>query len=397
MEVSVIFIPCVMVIKSRKLQSETLQQILEWDRNKRSGTSVDTGSTYVPGSDDYRTPSPAPSTAPIRNELYSMKALDKALTTNIHPLLRFSALKDFSAENISFLKHIQDWKATWTTASSPPPESIAQRFPFSNKKTNALPLPLSPSALRRHQFALAIEIYVSFISRQHSDFPINISGPQYCDLESIFSDAASTLDTQTQENSATPFDAFPCPDPDSPSPPRIGDDVEKHADDSAAISSTTRSRERDALSIASTTVNNKITTTTTRTPPDSDTASDSTRLNAYPAFSLLSLTPRLAPDVAIPAAFGPHVFDEAERAIKYVVLTNTWPKFVGAGFASKGSRERRRGEKEEGEGDGKGGGCGFGRGRGRRLGLGVRGGFVVRGMGTGEGKGQGWDRLWGGK
>ncbi|ERF69749.1 hypothetical protein EPUS_07575 [Endocarpon pusillum Z07020] len=340
MEVSVIFIPCVMVVKSRKLQSETLQQILEWDRNKGSGTSVDTGSTYVSGSDEYRVPSPAPSTAPIRNELYSMKALEKALTTNITPLLRFSALKDFSAENISFLKHIQDWKATWTATSSPPPASVAQRFPFSNKKPSPLPLSFSAESLRRHQFALAVEIYISFISREYSDFPINISGPQYCDLECIFSDAASTLDTQTQENSATPFDAFPCPDLESPSSPRLGDDMEKHADGSVAMSSA-RSRERDELSIASTSVNTISNKTTPRsTYPDSDNASDSPRLSAYPALNLLSLTPRLAPDVAIPPGFGPQVFNEAERAVKYVVLTNTWPKFVAAGSASKGSEER---------------------------------------------------------
>ncbi len=391
MEVSVIFIPCVMVVKSRKLQSETLQQILEWDRNKGSGTSVDTGSTCVPASDDYQVPFPAPSTAPIRNELYSMKALDKALTTNIHPLLRFSALKDFSAENISFLKHVQDWKAAWTTAFSPSPASIAHRFRFNHKKYSALPPSLSPESLRHHQFALAVEIYVSFVSCQCADFPINLSSPEYRNLECIFSDAASTLDTQTQENSVTPFDAYPCPDPGSPASPRMGDDIEKHSNDGEAVSFI-QSREKDALSIASTVVTNKVTIT----HPDSDNASDPKRLSAYPAFNLLSLTPRLAPDVVIPPVFGPYVFDEAEKAIKYIVLTNTWPRFVAAGFATKGSKEgileRRRGEKEEREA--------AGRHFGRRLGLGL-GGWVEfaasRGMGMGEGLGQGWSRLWSGK
>jgi hypothetical protein len=31
---------------------------------------------------------------------------------------------------------------------------------------------------------------------------------------------------------------------------------------------------------------------------------------------------------------GPHAFGDAEESIKYMVLTNTWPKFVTAGYAS---------------------------------------------------------------
>jgi hypothetical protein len=30
----------------------------------------------------------------------------------------------------------------------------------------------------------------------------------------------------------------------------------------------------------------------------------------------------------VPESFGPNVFDDTQESIKYLVLTNTWPKFV---------------------------------------------------------------------
>jgi hypothetical protein len=30
----------------------------------------------------------------------------------------------------------------------------------------------------------------------------------------------------------------------------------------------------------------------------------------------------------IPDNFDEHIFDEAETSVKYMVITNTWPKFV---------------------------------------------------------------------
>jgi hypothetical protein len=313
-----------MVVKSRKLQQETLQQLLDWERNQRSGTSVNTGSTFVSKFEKLPVSSPASSSGQFRNELYSMKALEKALVTNIMPLLRFSALKDFSGENISFLKHVQDWKASWTSASQPPPRFFSKRPHLSHPR-------LDPNSLRRHQFALAVEIYTSFVSPQYSDFPINISSPQFKDLESIFSDAASTLNAHVQENIATPFDS-----PQYPQRHHPDHDLEHHATSDAAPPSV-RGREKDTLSIASTAINTLHTTTRNSVCSISH---DSTRLNTLRAFSLLELKPRLGGDVAVPPQFGPYVFDEAERAVKYAVLTNTWPKFVMAGSAAAGSRRR---------------------------------------------------------
>jgi hypothetical protein len=364
MEISVILIPCLMVVKSQKLRKETLQQLIDWERKQDSGTSVDTGTTYVPTLDDLRAPSPAPSTGPIRSELYSIKALEKALTTNITPLLRFSALKDFSGENISFLKHVQDWKSSWTIYAQPP----AGRHLLTKRFSNLAPL-LEPDSLRRHQFALGVEIYVSFISARYSDFPINISCPQSKELESIFSDAASTLNAPTQENTATPFDSSPCLP--HPTPPL--DDIEHHASNAALARqpSSGGAREKDSISIASTTNTTTTITNTTTTKNQRPNRGSSNNSNGYDSTtppptlpiqtsSLLELKPRLANDIAVPPAFGPHVFDEAERAVKYGVLTNTWPKFVAAGLVGR-EKEGREREKEKEESNGE---MGVDRGRG---------------------------------
>lgn len=333
-------IPCILVARSRRLQKETLQQLIDWERKQDPGTSVDTGTTYVPTIDDTRAPSPAPSTCPIRSELYSMKALEKALTTNITPLLRFSALKDFSGENISFLKHIQDWKSNWTVCTQTP----TGRHVLTKKCPNLPPF-LEPASLRRHQFAVAVEIYVSFISPHHSDFPINISCPQSKDLDFMFSDAASTLNTVSQENSVTPFDSSP-----SLTPPI--DDIEQHGSNAAALALqlSSTSGEKDTISIASTAL----------------TAATTTVVVPVQTFSLLELKPRLAHDFAVPPGFGPHVFNDAERAVKYGVLTNTWPKFVAAGLGDREKVEEReragtgkRG-KEGGAVEGRGGPSGIG-------------------------------------
>jgi hypothetical protein len=42
----------------------------------------------------------------------------------------------------------------------------------------------------------------------------------------------------------------------------------------------------------------------------------------------------VATDIEIPETFSEMVFDAAESEIKYLILTNTWPKLVNAGRAN---------------------------------------------------------------
>ncbi|KAK5003458.1 hypothetical protein LTR28_010156 [Elasticomyces elasticus] len=56
----------------------------------------------------------------------------------------------------------------------------------------------------------------------------------------------------------------------------------------------------------------------------------------------LDASPLVSEPVAIPAAFDEHIFDKAEQSVKYMVLTNTWPKFVDSRRESESTFERRR-------------------------------------------------------
>lgn len=52
------------------------------------------------------------------------------------------------------------------------------------------------------------------------------------------------------------------------------------------------------------------------------------------AYELTTISDQLPEFIPIPGGFGPDVFDRAEESIKYMVLTNTWPKFVKDGCAT---------------------------------------------------------------
>lgn len=217
--------------------------------------------------------------------MYTMHTLEKALQTNSTPLLLFAALRDFSGENISFLNHVREWKANW----DPPSDRLnALRRPHQKR--------LSGETLRRDQFNKAVQIYASFVGVQYSEFPINLSFVHRKELEVLFDNAADLITAHVKANSATPFD-----------------DVE-------------HGLELDGASVASTGLN-KSSDSILPGPAPSKTGSRRSIDNADHGT-------RLPADVTIPDNFGPHVFDNAEESIKYMVLTNTWPKFVSAGYAS---------------------------------------------------------------
>lgn len=212
-----------------------------------------------------------------------MNALEKALQTNPTPLLLYAALKDFSGENISFLNHVREWKTTWNASSD---HFTVLKKPQVKK--------LEGDFLRRQQFDKAVRIYASFVGVEYSDFPINLSSTHRNELGILFDSATSLVSAHVHDNSATPFD-----------------DLEGSSwPDVASLASTCNSTEEiiPRQGARSTGSHNSV--------------------------GLVYLDPRLPADVTIPATFGPHAFDHAEESIKYMVLTNTWPKFVTAGYAS---------------------------------------------------------------
>ena len=207
-----------------------------------------------------------------------MAALEHALKWNPAPLQMFSALRDFSGENISFLTHLATWKKTWIQVER---EKFRFNLPSdqANNKENVL----------RGQFNRAIKLYAAFVSVQHAEFPINISSKTLRALDNMFADATETVfgdePRKASNITAIPFDVPSTISPLS-GPPT---DVEKGA-------------------------------TVRCSSPGSD-CTVSSELVWYWG--------------PIPADFTAKVFDDAEGEIKYLVLTNTWPKFVNAGFAEQ--------------------------------------------------------------
>ncbi|RYP57386.1 hypothetical protein DL769_009505 [Monosporascus sp. CRB-8-3] len=150
---------------------------------------------------------------------------------------------------------------------------------------------LEPAMLKYEQFIQATRIYSHFISLECSQFPINISSRLGKELRETFDDAANMLNRRegTPSASATPFDC-----------------------------------------------SNSSTADLWKT---SDLEGTLGKANLQSVTRMADLTGEGHPDVSVPDSFSPAVFDAAEGEIKYLVLTNTWPKFVHSGFESASQAE----------------------------------------------------------
>lgn len=207
--------------------------------------------------------------------LLSMGAMEHLLQVNPEPLRHFSALKDFSGENVAFLTAVAEWKRSYPAAED-------------SCKEEAI----------RDAYTRALRIYTDFISIRDADFPINISFQDMGKLESVFEKAARILFGRTGlADHVTPFGAPPMSFPYGAS------------DGEGSHSRMSQTSERPMVGLS---------------PKDS-------------ATELRSMVNRISYWGDIPEAFDVDVFDQSEANIKYLVLTNTWPKFVQERRQSDGS------------------------------------------------------------
>lgn len=153
-----------------------------------------------------------------------MAALERVLEENPTPLQEFSALSDFSGENIAFLTRLAEWKAKYDVEDT------------------------------RRSFNEALVIYANFVSPRDAPFPLNLPSHDLKDLESMFEVPTRQINGEARVDAATPF-----------------------------------TMEQDH---------------TLREALDSEYLGD------------------------IPPEFSANTFDNAQSHVKYLVLTNTWPKFV---------------------------------------------------------------------
>ncbi|EWZ30173.1 hypothetical protein FOZG_16341 [Fusarium oxysporum Fo47] len=271
-EIFTIFWPGWEVIQHQNLRQETLDSIAQWQLNKSAGTngarSVATGSTTVaPSALTSWSKDGSVKSSASGESILTMEALEYVLERNPEPLQKFSALRDFSGENIAFLRAVAEWK------SSLPP---SVRDPEKIKEP-------SVQELVRERFNSALRIYTGFISSRDAEFQINLSSQQQRRLEGVFESSARILyGDKKQVDPALPFETFQM----TTSPTKVKS--------SAASSHGSETGIMAADSVA-----------------DAGYMSDKAMYWGD-----------------IPEGFDATIFDDSEKHIKYLVLTNTWPKFV---------------------------------------------------------------------
>ncbi|WZH47650.1 uncharacterized protein QYS62_008806 [Fusarium acuminatum] len=271
-EIFTIFWPCWEVIQHQTLRQETLDSIAQWEINKKAGThgarSVATGSTTVaPSALTSWSKDGSVKSSASGESILTMEALEYVLERNPEPLQQFSALRDFSGENIAFLRAVAEWK------SSLPP---SVRDPAKIKEP-------AVQELVRERFNSALRIYTGFVSSRDAEFQINLSSLHQRKLENVFENTARSLygDKGTVDP-ALPFETF-------------------------QMTSTANKVKSSAASLTG----SETGIVTTNSFNDTGSQSDKTLYWGD-----------------IPEGFDATIFDDSEQHIKYLVLTNTWPKFV---------------------------------------------------------------------
>ena len=238
--------------------------------------------------------------------LYSVGALERALLINPEPLLQYAARKDFTAENIVFLTQVRDWRAFWQSAP---------RNPSTGLVTEDAQVRL---------FRMAIEIFATSVDEKTADFPINIEGYVRKDLAAVLGPSAlnrmSGFAARNGSNGSCGLELHGVP---SVIP------VAPWAEQKHAISVTT-TISAASMSPPSSPPTALRSMSSGKTPLLTTTTTSSSR--AEPKPYRLEDRPDLSPQsngrgLDIPG-LDEHVFDDAEASIKYLVLTNTWRKFV---------------------------------------------------------------------
>lgn len=270
-EIFTIFWPCWEVIQHNTLRQETLDSIAKWQINKQAVThgarSVATGSTTVAASALTSWSKDGSVKSSGGESILTMEALEHVLERNPEPLQQFSALRDFSGENIAFLRAVAEWKS-----SLPPSVRDPERI-----KDPAV------QELVRERFNSALRIYTGFISSRDAEFQINLSSQQQRKLETVFENSARILfGEKGSVDPALPFETF------------------QMTTTANKVKSSGASSHGSETGIMETDIAN-----------DSGSQSDKALYWGD-----------------IPEGFDATIFDDSESHIKYLVLTNTWPKFV---------------------------------------------------------------------
>lgn len=301
-EIFTIILPCWQVVRTHNLRQDTLEAIASWETRQQlsSGnpdavSTKNSGGTPTLGSGRRSVRSKA--SAASRGSTLTLTALENVLRNNPQPLLEFAALKDFSGENISFLSHVAEWRRSWALSTRMCEDGPAERL---------------------EHFVRAVRIYAHFVSFEYSEFPVNISSRIGKALHQIFDRAAHELHggrrgsgsggaaggsgEAARGGSAGSDGSLPSQDKiDDVSP--FGHTCPVGMDEQIELHAACGMDLQETLGKAN--------------------------LHSVMHMADIPASPGML-DLNIPTGFCLEVFDDAEKEIKYLVLTNTWPKFVQA-------------------------------------------------------------------
>ncbi|RDA92423.1 hypothetical protein CP533_4705 [Ophiocordyceps camponoti-saundersi (nom. inval.)] len=183
-EIFAVFVPAIEVIRLGIQKRKVANLNLKWDTESTTSTLTPGDwrkrSTIYLGSDKSK----ISLDEELGDRLLTMAALEHVLASNPGPLQEFSALSDFSGENIAFLTRAASWKTSW-------PQTEEKRL---------------------EAFNAALDIYVTFVSPRDAEFPLNLSSSGLRRLEAIFERPTRILYGEARADLATPFaDESPFP------------------------------------------------------------------------------------------------------------------------------------------------------------------------------------------
>lgn len=276
MEVITIGFPIAQIVKSYGLRRETLQATASWEKRQhidKSCDSVIAESEFSAKSGSY--------TSRLLSSREAPQARKTSVDSQKSDMFTMAALENALRKNPVPLLQF----AALKDFSGENVSFLTHLADWRNAWVSS-----TPSFVNRHhsQFVAAVRIYAHFVSLDFSEFPINISSRRAKDLHEMFEQPARLLFRQrsiaSSSDSVTPFDKVP-------------------ADSDSTLELNTRVN-LDALG----------------------------RANLHSASRIAEVGHEEAlSSIMIPESFTATVFDSAEREIKYLILTNTWPKFVNAG------------------------------------------------------------------
>jgi hypothetical protein len=278
MELVTIGFPIVEVFKTHRLRQETLDAIAAWE--KRQETASPTSSNFSAGGSTKQDVADSRKSLTIKEVYLTNKKSIDSQRSDLYTMAGLeNALRTNAVPLLQFAA-LRDFSG----------ENISFLTHLADWRRAWLHLSVSTTQHRRQQFIAAVSIYAHFVSPSISEFSINISHANMAALRDLFEDAASRIFRKrsiASTYSPTPFEEIP-PDSDSTIDLRSGVNLDIFSRANInSVANMARPCYEDVLT-------------------------------AY----------------QIPDAFKETVFDAAEKEIKYLVLTNTWPKFVNNAYAS---------------------------------------------------------------